>query len=55
MANVMVVDALEGRPSKNFFLWMEYVEAIPSKDEADILRFWADQLQKAQQWYRRNT
>lgn len=55
MANVMVVDALEGRPSKNFFQWMEYVSAIPSKDETDILRFWADQLQKAQKWYRRNS
>lgn len=55
MANVMVVDALEGRPSKNFFQWMEYVEAISSKDEANILRFWADQLQKAHKWYRQNT
>jgi hypothetical protein len=55
MANAMVVDALESRPSKNFFHWMEYVAAIPSNDETDILRFWADQLQKAQKWYRRNS
>lgn len=53
MANALVVDAIEGRPSKNFFGWMEYVEAIPDKSEIAILSFWADQVQKAQQWYRK--
>lgn len=52
MANAMVVDALECRPSKGFFQWMEYVEAIPDKSEMAVLRFWADQVQRAQKHYR---
>ena len=54
MANALVVDAVEGRPSKNFFGWMEYVEAIPDKSEKEILRFWAEQVQKAHTWYRKH-
>lgn len=53
MANALVVDAQQGRPSKNFFQWMEHVEAISDSDETAVLRFWAEQLQKAQQFYRR--
>lgn len=53
MANALVVDAIENLPSKNFFGWMEYVEAIPDKSETEILRFWADQVRKAHKWYRK--
>ncbi|MEM9814798.1 MAG: hypothetical protein AAF827_00050 [Cyanobacteria bacterium P01_D01_bin.6] len=55
MANALVVDAIEGRPSKNFFGWMEYIEAIPDKSETAILSFWADHVQKAHKWYRTNS
>lgn len=54
MANALVVDAIEGRPSKSFFEWMAYVQAIPDKSEAETLRFWAEQVQKAQQYYRKH-
>lgn len=54
MANALVVDKLESRPSKNFFGWMEYVKAIPDRSEEEILRFWAEQVQKAHQWYTKN-
>jgi hypothetical protein len=54
MANALIVDAVESRPSKSFFDWMAYVEAIPDKSEKEILRFWAEQVQKAQQHYRKN-
>jgi hypothetical protein len=53
MANAMVVDAAEGIPSKSFFQWMEYVQAIPDKSETAVLQFWAEQVQKAQQHYRK--
>ncbi len=54
MANVLVVDATEGVPSKKFFAWMDDVNAISDKSEKEMLSFWADHLRLAQQWYRRN-
>lgn len=55
MANALVVDAINGMPSKIFFQWMEYIEAIPDKNDHEMERFWANQLRKAQAWYRSNT
>ena len=52
MASALAVNRAEYRPSEHFFRFMRELEVLPDNDEATILRFWADQVNKAHKWYK---
>ena len=51
MASALVVNAAEYRPSDHFFRWMAELEVLPRRDEDTVLAFWADQVNRAHNWY----
>jgi hypothetical protein len=52
MANALVVNRAEYKPSQIFFDWMESLNELPDTKEDTVLKFWADQVNKAHNWYR---
>ena len=52
MASALVIGRLESRPADNFFEWMEYLEVLPNTKEDTVLKFWAEQVKLAHQWYK---
>ena len=52
MANSLVVNRAEYKPSKIFFDWMEWLNVLPDTKEDTVLKFWAGQVNKAHNWYR---
>ncbi len=51
MASALVVNSTEYRPSDHFFRWMAELEVLPNRDDDAVLAFWADQVNKAHNWY----
>src|SRR5215218_8265856 len=47
MASALVVNSLEYRPSDHFFEFMRELDVLPDTQDSTILRFWADQVNKA--------
>jgi hypothetical protein len=54
LATALVVNKLEYTPSDQFFKWMEELGVLPDLREDTVLAFWAQQVNKAHNWYRRN-
>jgi len=52
MANALVVNKNEYKPSPIFFNWMQSLDVLQDTKEDTILRFWAEQVNKAHNWYR---
>ena len=52
MASALVVNREEYRPSEHFFEWMKTLEILPDTHEDTVLAFWADQVNKAHNWFR---
>lgn len=52
MANALVVNRTEYKPSKIFFDWMELLNVLPDKKEDTVLNFWTEQVNKAHNWYK---
>jgi hypothetical protein len=52
MANALVVNRAEYRPSSIFFDWMEWLNVLPDKKDDTILKFWTEELNKAHNWYK---
>jgi hypothetical protein len=53
MASALVVNRVESKPSDMFFDWMVKLQALPDATEDTVLAFWAKQVNKAHNWYRR--
>lgn len=54
MASALVVNREEYKPSDHFFEWMKQLKALPDTKQDTILAFWADQVNKAHNWYKSN-
>ena len=52
MASALVVSKGEYKPSPHFFQWMQTLDVLPDLKDDTVLAFWADQVNKAHQWYR---
>jgi hypothetical protein len=52
MASALVVNRAEFKPSDHFFQWMKTLDVLPNTDSDTILAFWADQVNKAHNWYK---
>lgn len=52
MASSLVVNALEYKPSWHFFDWMRALNVLPDVNDDTVLAFWADQVNRAHNWYR---
>jgi len=52
MGSALVVNREEYKPSDHFFDWMRQLKVLPDTREDTILRFWADQVNKAHNWYK---
>jgi hypothetical protein len=52
MASALVVSGTEYKPSDIFFDWMKTLDVLPDLSESTVLKFWADQVNKAHRWYR---
>jgi len=52
LATALVVNKAEFKPSDQFFKWMEDLGVLPDMREDTVLAFWADQVNKAHNWYR---
>ncbi|OLE54155.1 MAG: hypothetical protein AUG51_10010 [Acidobacteria bacterium 13_1_20CM_3_53_8] len=52
MASALVVNSTGYEPSNQFFEWMEKLGVLPDNNKDTILAFWADQVHKAQNWYK---
>jgi hypothetical protein len=50
----LVVNKAEFKPSDQFFKWMEELGVLPNLKEDTILAFWADQVNRAHNWYGRH-
>jgi hypothetical protein len=51
LASALVVNKSGFRPSDQFFEWMEELGVLPNLTEDTVLAFWADQVNKAHNWY----
>ena len=51
MASALVVSRQTFAPSDLFFEWMEELKVLPNLRQDTVLAFWADQVNKAHQWY----
>jgi hypothetical protein len=54
LATALVVNKAEFKPSDQFFKWMEELGVLPNLKEDTILAFWADQVNRAHNWYGRH-
>jgi len=54
MASSLVAVLAENRPSEIFFEWMNVLGAIPDMSENAIDSFWVNEVNKAQEWYKKN-
>lgn len=52
MASALAVNQSEHRPSEHFFRFMKELDVLPDSEEDTVLRFWAEQVNKAHNWYR---
>ena len=52
MASALVVNAMEFKPSWHFFEWMRTLQVLPNLDDNTVLAFWAEQVNRAHNWYR---
>ncbi|SRR6266568_2068751 len=52
LATAIVVNKAEYKPSDQFFKWMGDLGVLPDMREDTVLAFWADQVNKAHNWYR---
>jgi hypothetical protein len=52
MASALAVNRAEYRPSDHFFRFMRELNVLPDNEESTILGFWADQVNRAHNWYR---
>jgi hypothetical protein len=53
LATALVVNKQEFMPSDQFFKWMNQLGALPNRKQDTVLAFWADQVNKAHNWYSR--
>lgn len=51
MASALVVNLTELKPSEHFFHWMQELQLLPDMREETVLAFWADQVNKAHNWF----
>ena len=51
LASALVVNKSGFRPSDHFFEWMEELGVLPDLTDDSVLAFWADQSNKAHNWY----
>lgn len=51
MASALVVSRSEYKPSDLFFEWMKTLKVLPNTNKDTILAFWAEQVNKAHNWY----
>jgi hypothetical protein len=51
MASALVVNRDEYMPSDHFFEWMKTLNVLPDTNQDTVLKFWADQVNKAHNWY----
>ena len=51
MASSLVVDLAELKPSAHFFNWVQELDFLPDTHEETVLEFWADQVNKAHNWF----
>jgi hypothetical protein len=54
LATALVVNKAEFKPSDQFFKWMEELGVLPDLKEDTVLAFWADQVNRAHNWYSRH-
>ena len=52
MASALAVNRSEYRPSDHFFRFMRELNVLPDDREETILAFWADQVNRAHNWYK---
>lgn len=52
-ASALVVSKSDLKPSWHFFQWMEDLAVIPNLSDSKVLEFWADHVNRAHNWYRR--
>lgn len=52
MASALAVNRAEYKPSDLFFEWMKKLEVLPDTNQDTVLAFWADQVNKAHNWYK---
>lgn len=53
-ATAIVVGKSENMPSYHFFEWMEWLGVLPDTKEDTVLRFWAEQVVLAHEYYKRH-
>lgn len=53
LASALVVNRAEFKPSPPFFAWMKSLGVLPNLKEDTVLAFWAEQVNRAHQWYSR--
>lgn len=51
LATALVVNKAQYKPSDQFFKWMEELGVLPDLEEDTVLAFWADQVNRAHNWY----
>jgi hypothetical protein len=51
MASALVVSQDTQQPSPHFFLWMHEIHALSSLKEAEKLKFWSDQVNRAHAYF----
>ncbi len=51
-SSALVVNRAEYKPSDIFFEWMEYLNVLPDLEEETVLAFWANEVNKAHNWYK---
>lgn len=54
LATALVVNKAEFKPSDQFFKWMKELGALPDTREDTVLAFWAEQVNRAHNWYARH-
>lgn len=52
MASALVVSANEFKPSWHFFEWMKKLNVLPDLNDDTALKFWAEQVNRAHNWYK---
>jgi hypothetical protein len=52
MASALVVNRLEYKPSDLFFEWMVRLDVLQDTNEATVLKYWIEQVNKAHNWYK---
>jgi hypothetical protein len=55
LATALVVNKQEFMPRDQFFKWMNQLGALPDRKQDTVLAFWADQVNKAHNWYARRS